>query len=284
MQKIARDAEDYETQATEVYYALGRSYLAFEEIESALQCFKRLLAIRSRLHGTGSHTLFSVYHQVGMCFFKTGDFQSAVHSLEIALAIWNSYGTDKDIWKSLENEALRVYSLLGVCFDGTETREAARHYLKLSVKMSGEALRGEQHKHAADSCCNIARFYVKCGAERKAIVYLKLALAHLKIYFGDENLSVAAGYQYVGSLYEVRQLYEKAARYYEAALGAFARLYGERNARCVFLKTSIDECNAKANTLWNRVRSAASVITVRSKKSLMSAANLDDKKSSAMLI
>lgn len=267
LQKLSQDSHDYETHCSNAYFSMGLSHIAFEQTSEALQCFTRVIGMRTRLHGSGYYTLFSVYHKIGLCHFMRQEYENGIENLERAVAIMKSYKDRAGVFLAMKNEAQSVFNLMGLCCDRLGDEDRAKYFLKKSLKIRREMHNCDHHREMAESYENLAKFYARQRKLKKAVDNYKLALEHFRSYYGEVHEVVAGVNQNIGALYDRRRLYDKAVRFYAIAMDINEKIYGERRIKCAVLAETIIECESKASKFWNRVKQQATSLKERSSDS-----------------
>lgn len=212
-------SETNEEYLTDYLFRFAHLLRELGEYESALENFKKNLAISLKVFGDEHPKVAASYCGIGNVYDCMSSYGKALECHQKALVIRLKLytGEHRDIAASYNNIGiLQLHK--GEYGKALEYSEKA---LAIWLKIYGE-----EHPHVAKSYVNIGIIYQHKGEYEKAFEYNQKAIAiWLKVY-GDEHVDIAKAYGNMGvSCYYLRE-YDRALEYHQKNLAIYLRVYG----------------------------------------------------------
>lgn len=135
-------------------YNLGLSYVKINQIEKAINCFKRAHEARLKLHDPNHSDIAEVLFQIGICHDKLDDFEQAIdYKIKAYLIRKNLYEAHPEICETLlsigksyammndnqsYNEAIRYFNLTLEAYDALNTSNIYKNHPDIADAYHGK--------------------------------------------------------------------------------------------------------------------------------------------------
>ena len=208
--------------AADNYHALAVAYTTIGQDEKAIECDKKALHIRQKIHGEKHDDVARSYHSLSVDYGNIGKHEEAIECNKKALNIREEiHGEENgDVADSYCNLATD-YSNIGKYKQAIECDIKALNIRK--------KIHGKEHGDVADSYRNLAVDYRNSGKYEQAIEYQMKALNIREKIHGKEHGDVARSYHNLAVYYRNIGKYEQAIEYGKKALNIREKIHGNEH-------------------------------------------------------
>ena len=176
--------------------------------------------------------LLSLYSVIGMGYYESGKYDTAIKYFQKSLAVCESAGA--------ETEAARIYSNIGACYHSKSEYENSLFYNNKSLIIN-QKLYGENSFQTLEPLVNIGNVYLSKADYGNALTYYEKALSLQKDNSIEENNITAIIYNNIGLVHSNRTEYDKALENLEKATNIRKKLFGEEHSETAASYTNIGE-------------------------------------------
>ena len=204
------------------YFGCGESYSLQGKHQTALDCFKKALEIRTSLYGENHSVVAETYNSIGLTYSEMGYHQKAFDFVKKALSISIILNGE-----SCASTATYYNNLGAICIDLGNASKTVEYLCKsLAINRN---LFGDYHRGVAQTYGNLGSACWKAHETQMALEFEKKALAIQQVLYGENHPDVATSYNNLGFSYEELGDYRKALEYKETALKIRLSLFGENH-------------------------------------------------------
>ena len=154
--------------------------------------------------------------EIGVCYYRLGDFEKAIHYFDLYLEIVKEMGD--------RNGEGVAYGKLGIAYSSLGDLKTSIHYQKLRLEIAKESGNIDEEGLAYNS---LGLDYTRLGYFKEAIHYQELFLENSKKVENGTGVGVVRAYGSLGNNYHNLGDFKKAVKYHELSL-KIAKEAGDR--------------------------------------------------------
>lgn len=177
------------------------------------------MEISEELYGTENTNTAKSYCNIGLVYWKLGDYTKALGYLQKSLEI-----RKKELGENHPDTAIS-YNGIGMVYwkRGDSTNAMKFHSKALEIR---KITLGMYHPDTAESYSNIGMIYRHECNYKKALEYHLNALKIRKKVFGQEHPDTAESYNNIGAVYHFQHKYKEALQYHITAMEIDVKILG----------------------------------------------------------
>ena len=204
------------------YYQLAKSVGGCSNSwEESIEILRKSIKIRNSLFGDVSREISYDYTLMGYLMLFNGNYDSAFHYLERALAI----RADKADFDQVELSV--TYYYLGKVYERKGDLKNGLDFLQRALKIREKEL-SEVHPSTSNCLNDIGNVYKKYGNYERALDYFLRGLEIRKATLGKDHINVGASYYSIGTLYGNMFDHQRAIDFIEQGNLILNKKYGDK--------------------------------------------------------
>ena len=228
--------------AAKNYHTLAVAYWKLGKYEQAIECDKKALNIKEKVHGKEHSDVAKSYHNLAINYSNIGKYEQAIECGNKALNI-----NEKVHGKEHGHVALSYHNL-AACYTNIGKNEQA---IECDIKALNirEKIHGKEHSDVAKSYHNLGVNYGNIGKYEQAIECHKKALNISEKIHGQEHGDVADSYYNLAGDYSSIGKYEQAIECDIKALNIREKIHGEEHGDVArsYYSLAVDYSNIGTN-------------------------------------
>lgn len=206
----------------DVFHKLGDKFHRKQELNQALDYFRKALEISKNNFGCCSKEVAGNYNNIGGVYNTMRDFDNALlyfqKALDIRLDLFGS--EDVNVANSYNNIGLAYY------YKGNEDEAVAAYKRAIDIQVMAF---GETHPETTTTYNNLGILYLRQRHYDEALFYLQKAICGDKGFVCENDIVRANRYDNLGIALHYNQRFEEALIYYQRALKIRIEVLGERH-------------------------------------------------------
>jgi tetratricopeptide (TPR) repeat protein len=216
---LAENIQEENQAIGNLYNEIGYTINAQGDYDTALDYYKKDLAINEKVLGTEHPYTATSYNNIAGIYESKGDYNTAFDYHKKALAI-----REKVLGTAHPSTATTYNNIAGI-YESKGDYDTALDYHKKALAIKEKVL-GTAHPSTATSYNNIGLIYKAQGDYDTALDYYKKDLAIREKILGTTHPSTATTYNNMAGIYESKGDYNTALDYYKKALAIKEKVLG----------------------------------------------------------